>query len=62
MQSHFTALKSTLASGVPTARNRQAGHGQGPTIIVVPDYMAAYALHLTASNILFLTKANEEMK
>ena len=62
MQSHFTALKSTLASGVPTARNRQAGHGQGPTIITVPDYMAAYALHLTASNILFLTKANEAMK
>ena len=62
MQSHFTALKSTLASGVPTARNRQAGHGQGPTIITVPDYMAAYALHLTASNILFLAKANEEIK
>ena len=62
IQSHFTALKSTLASGVPTARNRRSGHGQGPTIIPVPEYMAAYALHLTASNILFLAKANEEMK
>ncbi len=61
IQSHFTALKSTLASGVPTARNRRSGHGQGPTIIPVPEYMAAYALHLTASNILFLAKANEEM-
>ena len=62
IQSHFTALKSTLASGVPTARNRRSGHGQGPTIIPVPEYMAAYALHLMASNILFLGRANEEME
>ena len=62
MQSHFSGLRSTLEAGVPTARNRQSGHGQGANIITVPEYMAAYALHLTASNILFLAKANEEMK
>ncbi len=62
MQSHFTSLRSTLESGLPTARNRQSGHGQGSKVIPVPEYMAAYALHLTASNILFLAKANEEMK
>ena len=28
MQSHFSALKSTLESGLPTVRNRRAGHGQ----------------------------------
>ena len=62
MQSHFTSLRSTLESGLPTARNRQSGHGQGVNIIVVPDYMAAYALHLTASDILLLAKADEDMK
>ena len=62
MQSYFSGLRSTLESGASTLRNRRSGHGQGSTIITVPEYMAAYALHLTASNILFLAKANEEMK
>ena len=62
IQSHFTALKSTLVSGAPTARNRRSAHGQGPRKITVPESMATYMLHLTASNILFLAKANEEMK
>ena len=62
MQSHFSALKSTLESGLPTVRNRQAGHGQGSSQVIVPEYIAAYALHLTASNILLLAKADEDMK
>ena len=62
MQSHFSALKSTLESGLPTVRNREAGHGQGPEKIVIPEYVAAYALHLTASNVLLLAKADENMK
>ena len=62
MQSHFSALRSTLESGVPTIRNNQSGHGQGPEAITVPEYIASYILHLTASNILLLAKADEEMK
>ena len=62
MQSHFSALRSTLESGVPTVRNNWTGHGKGPEEITVPEYMAAYILHLTASNILFLAKADEELK
>ena len=62
LTSHFSALKNTLVSGLPTVRNREAGHGQGPEKIDVPEYLAAYALHLTASNILLLTKADEELK
>ena len=61
MKSHFTALRSSLESGVPTVRNRLSGHGQGPEKIIVPEYIAAYILHLTASNIHFLVKADEEM-
>ena len=62
MQSHFSALRSTLESGVPTVRNNWAGHGQGPDEVTVPEHIAAYILHLTASNILLLAKADEEMK
>ena len=62
MQSHFSGLRSTLEAGVPTVRNRLSGHGQGNEEVAVPEYIAAYALHLTASNILFLAKANDEMK
>ena len=62
MESHFSGLKSALGAGLSTLRNRRAGHGQGPEKIIVPEYVAAYALHLTASNILLLAKADEEMK
>ena len=61
MQSHFSALKTTLESGLPTVRNRNSGHGQGPEIVNVPEYVAGYALHLAASNIHFLVKADEDM-
>lgn len=62
MQSHFSALRSTLEAGVPTVRNRLSGHGQGSTVVPVPESIAGYALHLTASNILLLARANEETK
>ena len=62
MQSHFSALRSTLESGVPTNRNNQSGHGQGSKAVIVPEYIASYILHLTASNVLLLAKADEDMK
>ena len=64
MKSHFTSLRSTLASGVPTIRNKggQGGHGQGSQPVQVPDHVAAYALHLTASNIVFLVESHKALK
>lgn len=62
MKSHFSGLRSTLESGVPTVRNNQTGHGQGPEEILVPEYIASYILHLTASNILLLAKADKDVK
>ena len=59
MQSHFTGLRTTLEGGVPTVRNNFAGHGQGSEPVEVPDYLASYALHLTASNIVFLVEAHK---
>jgi len=58
LQSHFTGIRSTLESGVPTVRNKLGGHGQGAQPIDAPNYIAAYALHLTATNILLLVQAD----
>jgi len=59
MQSHFSGLRTTLEGGLPTVRNRQAAHGQGVLLRTVPDYLAAYALHLAAANIVLLAAAHE---
>lgn len=56
---YFKSLKNTLTSGVPTARNKVAGHGQADELRDVPDYLVSYVLHMTASAILFLVKAEE---
>lgn len=58
MQSHCSALRCKLESGLPPMRNKLSAHGQAEET-TVSDYMAAYALHLTASNILLLAKADE---
>lgn len=59
---HFSGLRSTLEGGVPTARNRLGGHGQGATVSEVPGYISAYAIHLTASAIVFLVEADRALK
>ena len=63
MKSHFTGLRSALESGVPPIRNKggQGGHGQGSQPVEVPDHIAAYALHLTASNIVFLVESHKAL-
>jgi hypothetical protein len=61
LQSQFTALRSVLESGLPTVRNKMGGHGQGATPVDVPDYLAAYALHLAGSNIQLLAEADKAL-
>ena len=58
---HFSALRSTLESGVPTARNRLGGHGQGTDVVQVPPHLVAYVLHQTASTIVFLAEAEKAL-
>ena len=60
-QSEFTSLRSLLESGLPTARNRVAGHGRGAAPRQVPGYLAAFALHMAGANILFLVEAFNEL-
>jgi hypothetical protein len=59
LQSHFSGLRCALESGVPTIRNREGGHGSGEKPNEVPEYLAAFQLHLTASAIVFLIRADE---
>lgn len=61
MQSHFTGLRTTLEAGLPTIRNRRSGHGQGAATQEIPESIASYALHLTATNIVFLVQAEQEL-
>lgn len=59
--SHVGALRTVLEAGVPTLRNKLSGHGQGSTPVAVPPFYAAYALHLTAANIVFLVSAEKAL-
>ena len=64
MTCHFTALISTLKSGESQPfRNDQSAHGQGSDRYYRSGVsIASYILHLTASNILLLVNADEELE
>lgn len=58
LESQMSSVRSLLESGLPTVRNKLGGHGQGPETVVVPEYLARYALNLAASSILLAVEAN----
>jgi len=60
-QQQLNSLRSLLESSIPTGRNKLSGHGQGTTPVSVPDYLVAYMLHMTASTLVFLTTAEENL-
>lgn len=60
-QQQLSSLRSMLESSIPTGRNKLSGHGQGSSPAVVPDYLTAYMLHMTASTLVFLVTAEEEL-
>ncbi|HEY9117073.1 MAG TPA: hypothetical protein VIN11_04555, partial [Roseivirga sp.] len=60
-QQQLSSLRSMLESSIPTGRNKLSGHGQGAKPIVVPDYLVAYMLHMTASTLVFLTTAENNI-
>jgi hypothetical protein len=62
LDSHFAGLRTALESGLPTISNRTSRHGQGLNPIELPSHVAAYALHLTAADIVFLIEANKALK
>lgn len=62
MNAHLTSIRKTLETGLPVVRNKVAGHGQGNQIITIPDEYTDYALHLAATNILFLVRLYRNKK
>ena len=60
-QSHYSSLRNLLESSVPTGRNKLSGHGQGTFPESVPAFLVAYMLHMTASAIVFLAEAEENL-
>jgi hypothetical protein len=61
VQQGFSSLRSLLESGVPTPRNKIAGHGAGTTMRSVPSRLASFQLHQTAAAILFLAATHKEV-
>ena len=61
-QQHMAGLRSLLEGGVPTGRNKLSGHGQGAKPVSVPDYLVSYILHMTAAAIIFIVKAEQDLK
>lgn len=57
LDASFDQLVATLQSGLPKIRDNDASHGQGAVPKEVPQFIAAYALHLAASKIVFLVEA-----
>jgi HEPN domain-containing protein len=57
MQNQLNVMQNLLESGVPTVRNKMAGHGQGAEIREMPEYIASYVIHLTATTILLIASA-----
>ena len=62
LNNHFSALRATIESGIPTVRNRTSGHGQGVTQILVPDYLASYVVYMTGTTIKFLVDCQNQIK
>lgn len=62
LQTQFCSISTLLESGAATIRNKEGGHGQGVEVKEVPEYLASYALHLTASNLLFLINCEENYR
>jgi len=60
MQSSLLGLRSVLES-VPTTRNKLSGHGQGTQQIQITEETAAFVIHSTAANILFLAEREKQL-
>ena len=53
----FASYVAALKTGLPEVRNNAGGHGAAPDVPPVTEYIAAYAIHLTAANIVLCVEA-----
>jgi hypothetical protein len=50
-------LRRYVEDGVAGSSNNAGGHGEEPSALPVPAYIAAHALHLSAANIVMAVEA-----
>lgn len=62
LNTHIANIRTTLESALPTVRNKKSGHGAGTASTYISDAFADYALHLAATNIVFLVDLFNEKK
>lgn len=62
MNAHLTSIRTTLETGLPVVRNKVSSHGQGNQVTTVSDEFTDYALHLAATNMLFLVRLYKDRK
>jgi len=60
-QTHMTELRQILESAALNPRNKTGAHGAGTTPVSVPDELASYIIHLTASTLLFLSAVEKKI-
>lgn len=60
-ESHLSALSNLLVGGVPSIRNKEAGHGQGAVVKAIDPHIVAYTLHMTASAIVLFVQSYKAM-
>jgi hypothetical protein len=56
LDSSFDSMLAILKSGLPSIRNNSGSHGSGSKPLEVPQHVAAFAIHLAASKIVFLVE------
>ena len=62
LDASFDQLAACLKSGLPKVRGQEGAHGQGSVPRETPAYVASYAIHVTAANIVFLVEAHKAKK
>lgn len=62
LDSYLSGLKAVLESGLPSLRNKRAGHGQGPEVVEMATHEAGFAVHLAGATVLFLVQAEESSR
>jgi HEPN domain-containing protein len=57
----ITAYVAMISTGLPDARNNAGAHGTAPDAAPIHAYLARYALHMSAANVLLVAEAAEKV-